>query len=285
MFSSYVKQLEEHFRQKGWLKLAYIYWFDEPAPRDYEFVANGMRRLKKYAPGLRRMLTEEPGENVLAGLVDIWCPVTPNYNHEKAEKRRAHDERFWWYVCTGPKAPYCTLFIDHPATELRVWLWQTWQRKINGVLVWSSNYWTSSAAFPDEPQNPYDDPMGYVSGYSTPRGTKRYWGNGDGRFIYPPEAAAVPGKSGPQPVIEPPVSSIRWEMLREGIEDWEYLYLLRELVNKRRDSLPPEQVKQYEALLEVPESITKDMTTFTTDPAPIYARRAKIAEAIEKLKE
>jgi len=285
MFSSYVGQLEEHFRQKGWLDEAYVYWFDEPAPKDYAFVAGGMKRLKRYAPGLRRMLTEEPGDNELAGVVDIWCPVSYNYNHEEAEKRRACGERFWWYVCCGPKAPYCTLFIDHPATELRVWLWQTWQRKIDGILVWSSNYWTSSAAFPDpdRPQNPYEDPMGYVSGYSTPKGTKRYWGNGDGRFIYPPESAAVPGLSGTGPVIEPPVSSIRWEMLREGIEDYEFLYMLRELLEKRRKDLPPEEIEKYEALLEVPASITADMTTFTTDPAPIYARRAAIAEAIERL--
>ena len=66
-----------------------------------------------------------------------------------------------------------------------MWLWQTWQRDIRGILVWQSNYWTSSAAFPDKPQDPYEDPMGYVSGYSTPSGVKRYWGNGDGRFIYP----------------------------------------------------------------------------------------------------
>jgi len=287
MFSSYVKQLESHFREKDWLKLAYIYWFDEPDPKDYEFVANGMKRLQRYAPGLRRMLTEQPEESPLIGTVDIWCPVSFNYEHEAAQRRRAHGERFWWYVCCGPKEPYCTLFIDHPATELRVWLWQTWQRDIAGILVWSSNYWTTSAAFPDpqRPQNPYEDPMGYVSGYSTPQGTKRYWGNGDGRFIYPALAAAVPGKSGPEPVIAPPASSIRWEMLREGIEDYEMLYMLRELLKKRRDELPPEQVKQYEALLEVPEEITRDMTTFTTDPAPIYTRRAEIAQAIERMAE
>ncbi|MFH1922383.1 MAG: glycoside hydrolase domain-containing protein [Planctomycetota bacterium] len=282
MFSSYVKQLEEHFREKDWLEMAYIYWFDEPAPKDYEFVRKGFERLKKHAPGLRTMLTEQP-EEALAGPVDIWCAITPNYDHEAAEKRRPHGERFWWYVCTGPKAPYCTLFIDHPATELRVWLWQTWKRKIEGVLVWQSNYWTSGAAFPDQVQNPYDDPMGYVSGYSTPRGVKRFWGNGDGRFIYPPLAAATPGASRPGPVVEPPASSIRWEMLREGIEDYEYLHLLRELIAKRRGDLSPDEVKKYEALLEVPESISKNMTTFTTDPAPIYARRAAIAEAIEQL--
>jgi len=283
MFSSYVSQLEKHLREKGWLDMAYVYWFDEPAPRDYDFVAGGMRRLKQYAPGLRRMLTEEPDDNVLAGLVDIWCPVSHNYEHEEAEKRRVHKERFWWYVCTGPKAPYCTLFIDHPATDLRIWHWQTWQRSIVGTLVWQSNYWTSSAAFPDQAQNPYEDPMGYVSGYSTPRGVRRYWGNGDGRFIYPPLAAAVPGRSGSEPVIAPPVSSIRWEMIREGVEDYEYLYLLRELIEKNRDRISEEEIRRYQALLEVPSAITTDMTTFTTDPTPIYDHRRAVAEAIEAL--
>ena len=125
--------------------------------------------------------------------------------------------------------------------------------------------------------------MSYVSGYGTPNGTKSYWGNGDGRFIYPPEAAAVPGKSGPRPVLQPPVSSIRWEMLREGVEDYEFLWLLRDRVTKKRNSLAPDEVKQYESLLDVPAAITKDMTTFTADPAAIYARRAAIAEAIENI--
>lgn len=284
MFSSYVSQLESHLREHQWLDKAYAYWFDEPAPNDYQFVADGMSRLKQYAPGLRRMLTEEPADNVLNGLIDIWCPISNNYDHDQAQKRRAAGDRFWWYVCTGPKAPYCTLFIDHPASELRVWHWQTWQREITGTLVWQSNYWTSSAAFPDQPQDPYEDPMGYVSGYSTPRGTKRHWGNGDGRFIYPPLAAAVPGKSGKDPVIAPPVSSIRWEMLREGVEDYETLYLLRELLDRQKADLSPEDAQRFGELLLVPEAITADMTTFTTCSEPIYQRRRAVAEAIEKLR-
>ncbi|NCO91329.1 MAG: DUF4091 domain-containing protein [Armatimonadetes bacterium] len=186
-------------------------------------------------------------------------------------------------MCTGPKAPYCTLFIDHPATELRVWLWQTWQRKIEGTLVWQTNYWTSSCAYPeaDKPQNPYEDPMGWVSGYDTPAGTRAPWGNGDGRFVYPPEAAA--DGHPPEPVLEGPVDSIRWEMLRDGIEDYEYLVILRDLLRTRGDKLPAAARKRYAALLEVPDSITADMTTFTRDPAPIETRREEVARAIERL--
>ena len=276
MFSSYIKQLNGHLRDKGWDKMAYIYWFDEPRPVDYDFVRSGMERLKKYGPDLQTMLTEQP-EKALAGPIDIWCPVSYNYRRDAARPLEAEGNRFWWYVCCGPKNPYCTLFIDHPATELRTWLWQTWQRDIVGTLVWCSNYWTSRE---DVFQNPYEDPMAYVGG--TRRSDGRYWGNGDGRFIYPPPAV-FDKASGEGPVIAPPVSSIRWEMIREGVEDYEFLWLLRELIAKRRGSLSAAEVKQYESLLEVPEEITRDMTTFTTDPSPIHERRKAVAEAIEQL--
>jgi hypothetical protein len=282
LFNSYCTQLQEHLRHKGWLDEAYVYWFDEPAPRDYEFVMNGFAKLKNAAPNINRMLTEQVEPKLIGG-PNIWCPVSNNYKHEPAEQRRRQGEKFWWYVCTGPKAPYCTLFIDHPGTELRVWLWQTWQRKIDGILVWQTNYWTSSAAYPDteNPQNPYEDPMGWRSGYSTPKGTKKPWGNGDGRFIYPPEAAA--DAHPPGPVLDGPVDSIRWEMLRDGIEDYEYMVILKRLLKAKKDKISTARLKKYTALLEVPEDITIDMTTFTKNPAPIEIRRDLIARAIAEL--
>jgi len=243
---------------------------------------NGFKKLKEAAPDLRRMLTEQV-EAELVGGPNLWCPVTPNYNPARADERRKAGDHFWWYVCCGPKAPYATLFIDHPATELRVWLWQTWQRGIEGILIWSVNYWTSDAAYPDRarPQNPYEDPMGWVSGYGAAKGARQPWGNGDGRFIYPPEAAA--DASPPQPVLDGPVDSIRLEMLRDGIEDYEYLVILRGLLESRGRKLPADGRAKYAALLEVPADITKDMTTFTKDPAPLERRRDAVARAIEAL--
>ncbi len=279
LFKSHCVQIQEHLRLKGWLDEAYVYWFDEPAPRDYAFVNNGFAKLKAAAPDINRMLTEQV-EPALIGGPNIWCPISNQYRHEPAEPRRQHGEKFWWYVCTGPKAPYCTLFIDHPGTELRVWLWQTWQRRIDGILVWQTNYWTSSAAYPDRehPQNPYEDPMGWTSGYSTPAGQKRPWGNGDGRFIYPPVEAADAHPD--RPVLKGPVDSIRWEMLRDGIEDYEYLTMLKRLVEAKGSRLNTARKSQYTALLEVPAEITEDMTTFTKDPGPIEEQRDCIARAI-----
>ncbi|MDO5113972.1 MAG: hypothetical protein Q4E67_06315, partial [Planctomycetia bacterium] len=156
--------------QKGWLDMVYIYWFDEPDSKDYDFVRDGMNLIKKYAPDLPTMLTEEPSMKTIAenalGKVDIWCPVTPNFSEEEAKLCMDKGERFWWYVCCWPRAPYCTEFIDHSAVELRTWLWQTWKYNVKGILIWTSNWWTSDTAFPDwnHPQNPYEDPLSYVSG-------------------------------------------------------------------------------------------------------------------------
>ncbi len=272
----YLGGIEAHLRAKGWLDKAYVYWFDEPDPKDYAFVMNGFNKLKKYAPGLRRMLTEQP-ENELIGGPNLWCPVSSQYKEAPAEARMKNGDKFWWYVCTEPKAPYATEFIDHPGTEMRVWLWQTWQRGISGVLVWQSNYWTSSAAYPGSLQNPYADPMSWVSGYSTKAGVKQAWGNGDGRFLYPPENY----DKTTAPIIAGPVDSIRWEMLRDGIEDYEYLAMLRRaLANK---NIAPARRATLEKLLIVPNEISKDATTFTRDPAPIESRRAELAAALSSL--
>ena len=38
-------------------------------------------------------------------------------------------------------------------------------------------------------------------------------------------------------MLDAPVSSIRLEMLRDGLEDYEYLCVLRQLLAKKRDTL------------------------------------------------
>jgi hypothetical protein len=151
---------------------------------------------------------------------------------------------------------------------------------VDGVLIWDSVWWTSGAAYPDGLQNPYEDTMSWVDGYGTPRGEKRAWNAGDGRFLYPPEAC-FDGSDGP--VLDPPVTTIRWEALRDGMEDFEYLSMLKRVIAQKRDRIPPAEVAEYEAVLVVPSTISESLTEWTKDPAPIDARRQEIARAIEEL--
>ena len=78
--------------------------------------------------------------------------------------------------------------------------------------------------------------MSWVSKHSAPEGTRRPWGNGDGRFIYPPLESFTDSST---PIIRGPIDSQRWEMLRDGIEDYEYFTILSELLKTGLTSLLP----------------------------------------------
>lgn len=282
LFRDYLGQVVDHLRQRGWLDLAYTYWFDEPDPKDYPFVVAGQERIRAAAPGLKRLLTEQP-EPELLGHVDIWCALMPEWSRRSIGERKAAGEEVWWYICTVPKAPYITHFIDHPALELRLWPWQAWLYDIDGILIWSTTYWTSSAAYPDSLQDPWEDPMSWVSGYGQPPGTRVPWGNGDGRLLYPPRRNP---NTATEPALQGPIDSIRWENLRDGMEDYEYLWLLREQVRRlesRRSRVPSGALAAARKALQAPEKLSPTLTEFTTDPRQLLEQRHQIARAIERL--
>lgn len=276
MFDSYVKQLQANLEKNGWLENAFIYSFDEPTPFNYKFVTDGFQRLENSAPKIQRLLTEQV-EDELIGSVDIWCPLINEFDFSESEERKRFGEKFWWYICTIPKNDYVGLFIDRPATDLRVWLWQTYQQKVEGILIWQTNYWSRySKKF--SRQNPFEDPMSW---FVTNEGKKGPWGNGDGRFVYPPKSAFTNSEV---PNLEKPLSSIRLEALRDGIEDYEYLVILEKLIQENSSKLSQRKLDYFKKLLEIPESISKSLTEFTKVPQPILERREEIAKAIEELK-
>ncbi len=73
-------------------------------------------------------------------------------------------------------------------------------------------------------------------------------------------------------------------MLREGIEDYEYFYLLRTLMENLRQQQPDHPlISVAEKLLHIPTSVVKSLTSYTTSPEPIDTHRKKVARAIEQL--
>jgi hypothetical protein len=150
---------------------------------------------------------------------------------------------------------------------MRTWLWQTWGENVTGILIWTVNWWTGRAAYLDDafPQDPYLDPVGW--GKTFKKGVKvSTWCNGEGRYMYPP-LKARDGRQG-HAVIEDPVGCIRMEMLRDGIEDYEYFAML-----KRCD--PENQ------LLAVPEDVYRAIDDYSADPVHMEKHREKIARALE----
>lgn len=279
VLADYLGQIDSHLRENGWTGIFYTYTFDEPSEKDYPFVKRELDKIKKYAPHIKVMLTEQPAK-YLENSVDIWCPVTGQHSPEDCNKQIEKGKEIWWYICMQPQAPYAGIFLDHPGIDLRVWLWQSFKYGVNGILVWDSTYMSSKTAYPDSTQNPYFDPMSWATGYGLPKNAKSPWGNGDGRLFYPPQSMAKGELADDKDEI---VETIRLEMLREGIEDYEYLSILKKLIEKNADKLDAPSRARYSKLLEIPETITHSMKEFSYDPKFIRAHREKVAKAIEKL--
>ena len=277
LMRDYLMQIQNHLEEKGWLRKAFIYWYDEPEAADYPFVIERNKLIKRLAPKLARMLTEQP-EPELIGHVDIWCPVLSAYVPKICQERQAAGDRVWWYICCGPRAPFLGEFIDHPHTDMRAWPWATWKWRVEGCLIWATTWWTTDTLFGEKYQNPWEDPMSYADG-STP-GAVSYWGNGDGRFLYPPNRKGYEDRE--TKFVEGPVDSYRWELFRDGIEDYEYLWLLRDLIRKGKGSAAMR--REAAKLLDVPDNIVGPETyQYNHKPTALLEHRRRVAEAIEKL--
>ena len=278
LLSQHLGQVEKHLAENGWLGKEYIYWFDEPDAKDYPFVREGMMNIRKNAPRLTRFITEHrPGPDIM-DVSEIGCTIFDRVDPAVVAHLAPKGREFWSYLCTGPKGPWVTLFIDHPAVDLRIWLWMSYRFGLKGILVWRANYWSSPTVFPPGVlQNPWQDPMSYTVGYGIPFGQVNPWGNGDGRFLYPPNRD--PGHDRTK-YLTGPVNSIRWEILREGIEDYEYFMLLEKSIREARGRA---EARRAAALLSFPDTLFKSGREYTKDPAALLEYRARIARAIERL--
>ncbi|MBI2299348.1 MAG: DUF4091 domain-containing protein [Armatimonadetes bacterium] len=255
----------EHFQAKGWAERAYLQGYDEPPADKPELLAE-IKRFYELArqgwPGLRTLITAPPQSHLgLHGSIGVWCPLTPGYDDVAANARRAAGEEVWWYVCCGPTAPWSNFYLDQPAPSHRLLLWQTWQRKAQGLLYWGLNHWpgfdgrTMDPLPPDKrwPRVPWND------------GGR----NGDGYFIYP-------GPDGP-------LSSLRLEILRDGMEDYDALTLLAQQVKRVGERAPQALLERARRALEVMPRVYRTMVDQPADAGAMVERRREVDGLIETL--
>lgn len=261
----YMRQVAEHLVDKGQLTNAFDYITDEPQPDAYPGIIEAAKLVRMADQRIKILLTV-PINDQLVGSVDYWTPIMPQMDEATAKIRQAKGDQVWWYVCCGPHHPFPNYFIDYPAMDLRMYHWITWRYGLNGILYWDTLYWLD---------NPWDHPM------SQPADRSGNWGNGDGHLLYPP-TKTIPKSF----VAKGPVDSIRWETIRDGIEDWDYFRILQD----RIDATPaakrsaPEYINAQNALQEVTDC-AKTQTDFCKDPARAESVRIAIAQAIEKMRQ
>ena len=212
---SLAQTIQEHFLTKeargvwpkGTLAKSFMYTIDEPKQYkfDYLYIKDFSSIIRKSAPQIKFMLTEQP-EEPLFGSVDIWAAMPSALAPQRIIERQSKGEKVWFYQGGQPYLGSQLLTAD--AISLRMWAWAAWKYNIDGVFLWANNYWSN--------YNPYADSQVYEHG----KPTDNY---GDGYIFYPGSVLPAIGF----PAIKGPVSSIRMKMWRRGFIDYEYLWLAK----------------------------------------------------------
>jgi hypothetical protein len=241
-------------RSQDLLKQAYVYAYDEPPPGDAH-VAQVLELLHWADPELKNLLVmhqapQPSSHEAWLKDADILCIQIASYNAEHAKAFAAQGKEMWLYI-SSPSHPFPSLVIDYPSMMYRVLPWLAWKVDAKGLLYWCVNFWNG---------DPWENPANYTEDQ-----------NGNGALYYP----------GPQG----PIPSIRMEVLRDGMEDYEYLHVLRERLEAAQQQGPvdPALVARAQQLLAVDDALVESLRSFSKDPALLQAQRQAIAELIEQV--
>ena len=236
---------------EDWLDKAYIYLLDEPWKEEqFDAAADLYNYLCEILPEKDFQIVTplanngyDVRENIdfterLEPYINIWCPqsyafrpympyseyakVADSYRNvrydfymwttsanfkqygqwrDRYESFRERGDKMWWYICCAPEVPYANFFQCYQGAIDRMVLWQQYMFDIDGLLYWCVDY--------------------YAINDSNNISLKKTNG-GDGLLIYEGELF---GSTGPAP-------SIRFESVRDGIEDFQYLSQLEALVDR-----------------------------------------------------
>ncbi|HOS42928.1 MAG TPA: DUF4091 domain-containing protein, partial [Armatimonadota bacterium] len=233
----FLPRLQAHLREQGWLDRWWQHVRDEPlgVEKDYEAIR---RAVKRYAPAFR---TIDALHGPIVRACDCWVPQLDAWGQhlDYFRARQQAGDRVWTYVCCGPTGRYANRFIDQRSILPRLLFWIMARYGATGYLHWGYNW-------ADGPVPEMD-----TTGFLPAQGPVQ---SGDVCVVYP-------GPHGPH-------DSIRWEMQREGLQDYELLRLLAAEDPKKAETIAARLVKGFDG--------------YITDTAAFRAARRALLRAVSR---
>jgi hypothetical protein len=283
---TYLTEMCRMYKERGWYRKAYAYILDETNTTSEERLA------EKYAQALHRasarsgfrcrfLLTDDPRPHALGGVknantflyddVDIW---TLRYYYffgrvPAVRERQKAGKEIWWYSYTnGAVRRIPSFVIDKPHIDSRAWGWLMEQWDVDGILNWGFNRWGRPAT-----GNGWRDP--YRKPLSLARGGLR--SNGDTCLVYP----GYYPRYGLDDPYAAPVSSLRLEALRDGLEEREYLRLAKASGSEGK-ALAVRMLKTITSFpYRVQQANVFDFPKYTSSNTVFDAARRQLATFIE----
>ncbi|MDD4872692.1 MAG: DUF4091 domain-containing protein [Kiritimatiellae bacterium] len=231
--------LEQHIADLGLLNRFSVHVADEPTPKNVDSYRQFSARVKQAAPRLRRIdAIHVPN---LQGSLEIWVPQL-NYFEKWLDQyytAQAAGNELWFYIAWVPQGTYPNRMIDSHAIKPRILHWLNALYGTTGYLHWALNRWSIPLSSLESP--------------------------GDQYICWPGQRFIAN-------------SSLRYEAEREGLEDCEFLFMVRDALEKRGLS----RTEANKRLFELARPAIQDIQNYTRSWRELEnARETLILELIK----
>ena len=216
-----------------------------------EMVAQSIRELKN--------VITTAYSDTYAPYVDTWCPKYTYYDTEAGRAQYDSQEERWWYGCNEPQAPYPTYHTEDTLLSARLVSWMQAEYNVTGNLFWATNIYAEYDG------NKYND----IEDYYTGEASRFPEINGDGYLFYP----------GKKYGIEGPIGSLRLEAIRDGLEEYEILYAMKDSYATASEAISENNVNNAFTFQDMVSSLGEQMyngTMVTADTETFQAARASL---------
>jgi hypothetical protein len=240
-----ISATESHLREKGWLSKSLFHIKDEPSMHNSLAWINMSQYIHKYAPDLRRIDAIETTN--LLNDIEVAVPKLDAfgtwYDAYRSAQRRGVE--LWFYtvgIYQGSLFPNKT--IDMPVIDSRIMHWLNYRYDACGYLHWGWNQWT---------EDPYKEVGMHI---------------GDGWHVYPAKLGVV--------------NSLRWEEMRNGIQDYECFVMLENKIRTLRDSLGKraEWMDPKQRGHEIAGRVIWSIVDHSDDPEVLYGAKKQLIDEL-----
>lgn len=246
--------VRRHLKKMNYLQDTYMKIADEPYSIKWWYETLCQAAVKAKMPYFTSMNNIDY-KTTRVDMSDIWQPLYMVYNKDFMEKAKKAGKLLSWYNC----GPHPQTLIWTPATEIRSYLWQAAKAELDSVAWWGIQCWSYYGN--DEiiwRKNPHSDSMIYPEHPLK----KPYFDRK--KFTWRDKTM---------------IDGIRWELIREGMEDTKYITVLRRLIEKAKKE---GKVKDARKAQDVLDSIWRKTYPTMRHYAPPYNEILEARKAIAK---
>ena len=241
-----LKRNYEKAKALGILEWACFYGADEVHPGAFDNVVAAAAEIKKIFPDIPLATTSFDSKYGIDGSklsgISWFTPKVSAYDPVQAAKARALGKQVWWYTCDIPLPPYPTSYIETPVIVTRLLMGaMTAKYRPDGYLYYAVANWNAKRPIESGPFTEW-------VALSLPPDF-----NGDGCWV----------GVGPDGI---PLSTLRLENFRDGLEDFAYVKLLEGCGEEAG----------------VPDELVSSVTEYALDPAKLSSWRDSIADRLER---